>query len=66
MKISTVAFMLLFNVLHDTLISTRAPAMWKDHQYQCLAGGYGLEIEVASMVVTSWIVAFCAEVFFNV
>ena len=33
------------------------------HQYWWLAGGYSLErtfLEVASMVVTWWIVAFCA------
>ena len=43
-----------------SLAGTRAIITMLGHLYQWLAGGYDLEIEVANMVVTWWIVFFCA------
>ena len=46
-----------------SLAGVRAIIKMSGHQYQCLAGGYDLEIghlEVASMVVSWWTVAFSA------
>ena len=47
-----------------SLAGARAIMKVLGHQYRWLGGGYDLEmlqfLEVASMVVTWWIVAFCA------
>ena len=59
-----------FQVITTCFITTGARAIIKvkGHQYRWLVGGYDLEtghffLDVASMVVTWWIVAFCTVVF---
>ena len=58
------------SVIHHHLTLRKKAGAWliievKGHQHQWLAGGYNLEIgllEVDSMVVTWWIVAFLPSV----
>ena len=57
-------------ILIITLAGARVIIKVSGHQYRWLAGGYDLEIghflEVASMVVTWWIMAFCTWIPYHI